>query len=145
MSQHFSASYPVRFGEIDHAGVMYYPSIFDRIHRAFEDFWPAVLGRSYAEVLETDGIGFPLVDVQASFRRPFRFGDQIEVGIAVARIGKTSLHFEVRLAGPGEDRPRATAVLVNAVISMETFKPMELPTSYVEALRPYLSPGGASE
>jgi 4-hydroxybenzoyl-CoA thioesterase len=134
MSRAFIASYPVRFGEIDHAGVMYYPAIFDRIHRAFEDFWPQILGLSYADVLEKDGIGFPLVDVHASFRRPFRFGESVELSIRVTKIGTQSVGFLVDLGVPSEERPRATARLTTAVIGMATFRPVDLPVRYREAL-----------
>ena len=82
-----SQDYVVRFGEIDHAGVMYYPAIFDRIHRAFEDFWLAATGLSYAEILDGEGIGFPLVDLQSSFRQPFRFGEIMRVQTSVLSIG----------------------------------------------------------
>ena len=141
MTELFIASYPVRFGEIDHAGVMYYPAIFDRIHRAFEDFWPHALGQTYAQVLADDGIGFPLVDVQASFARPFRFGDQVEVSIGVIRLGTQSVDFAVRLGSPGETKPRATARLTTAVIDLESFRPASLPQRYREALTRLLEPG----
>lgn len=140
MSNFFLASYPVRFGEIDHAGVMYYPAIFDRIHRAFEDFWPEALGQTYAEVLADDGIGFPLVDVQASFRRPFRFGDRVEVSIRVARLGTSSIDFAVELSGPGESTARTTARLTTAVIDLEDFTSVPLPPRYREALSLFLVP-----
>lgn len=139
MSSSFSASYPVRFGEIDHAGVMYYPAIFDRIHRAFEDFWPEVLGQTYAQVLSEDGIGFPLVDVQASFRRPFRFGDQVDVSIEVSKIGAKSVDFLVYLGSPGEVEARATARLTTAVISLDNFRATDLPDRYREALARFLA------
>ena len=138
MSRTFSHDYAVRFGEIDHAGVMYYPAIFDRIHRAFEDFWPEVVGKSYSGVLDVDGIGFPLIDVQSTFSRPFRFGETMRVEIAVARVGTKSLTFRVRLRAAGEDTIRAEAMLVTAVIAMESFRAVPLPESYAAALAPYL-------
>lgn len=132
--------YAVRFGEIDHAGVMYYPALFDRIHRAFEDFWFAATGRTYAEILDGDGVGFPLLDVQATFKRPFRFGEQLRVRMGVLRIGNKSLTFQVDLSGADDPEgapPRARAKLVTAVISMDAFQPTPLPDAYREALRAY--------
>jgi acyl-CoA thioesterase FadM len=123
---------------------MYYPAIFDRIHRAFEDFWPHVLGQTYAQVLADDGIGFPLVDVQASFARPFRFGEQIEVSIGVSKIGTRSVDFTIRLGSPGETEPRATARLTTAVIDLETFRAAPLPQRYREALTRLLEPSDGS-
>ena len=141
MTRLFTKDYDVRFGEIDHAGVMYYPRIFDRIHRAFEDFWPEVMGKSYARVLDEDGIGFPLIDVQSTFTRPFRFGEVLRAEIGVVRIGRTSVTFRVRLRSAADDRVRAEARLVNGVVAMETFRPVELPAAYASALAPYLVAG----
>jgi 4-hydroxybenzoyl-CoA thioesterase len=146
VSRAFTKDYTVRFGEIDHAGVMYYPAIFDRIHRAFEDFWPEVIGRNYARILDGDGIGFPLIDLQSSFTRPFRFGDTLRAEIGVVRVGTRSITFRVRLRAVGDDRVRAEARLVTAVIAMQTFRPVDLPAEYVAALQPYLlapEPAGA--
>jgi 4-hydroxybenzoyl-CoA thioesterase len=128
----------VRFGEIDHAGVMYYPAIFDRIHRAFEDFWPEVMGQSYAEILDRDGIGFPLIDTKSSFFRPFRFGDTVRAEIAVLRVGTKSITFRVRLRAAGDERVRVEAEMVNAVIAMDTFRAVPLPPLYAAALKPYV-------
>lgn len=139
----WTRTYPVRFGEIDHAGVMYYPAIFDRIHRSFEDFWGDVTGRSYADVLDGDGVGFPLVDVQASFKRPFRFGEQLTVTLDVVRIGTRSCTFRFRLGCPGDapERPRAEARLVTGVIAMGSFAPTALPDLHRALLLPHLLPG----
>ena len=137
MNKSFRKTYPVRFGEIDHAGVMYYPALFDRIHRAFEDFWAEAVGRSYAEVLLHDGVGFPLVDLQANFRKPFRFGDSVEVTMTVVDIGTRSVSFDVLLSGSGEDGARAQARLVTAVIDMDSFRPTALPEALAEAPRPF--------
>jgi acyl-CoA thioesterase FadM len=138
MTSVFTKDYAVRFGEIDHAGVMYYPAIFDRIHKAFEDFWPEVLGKTYAQVLGEDGVGFPLIDTKSPFRRPFRFGETRQVSIAVEAIGTKSVTFLVELRAQGDDRVRAQARMVNAVIAMETFRPVPLPAAHAAALAPYL-------
>jgi len=139
----WSRPYPVRFGDIDHAGVMYYPRMFDRIHRAFEDFWGDVTGRSYAAVLNGDGVGFPLVDVHAKFRKPFRFGETLRVFIAVRRIGTKSISFRVRL---GQDGTRsedwsAEAELITGVISMAEFEAVALPDLHRGLLQPFVLPG----
>ena len=134
MNSVFVQSYPVRFGEIDHAGVMYYPAIFHRIHQAFEDFWPAMLGKSYSQILDGDGIGFPLVHVEASFRRPFRFGEAIQVVIRVREVRDRSLLFDVELRGGADNELRASAHLKTAVIAMDGFRGATLPSTYREAL-----------
>ncbi len=138
----FVATCPVRFGDIDHAGVMYYPRLFDRMHRFFEDFWPAATGRTYHDVLEGDGIGFPLADVHATFSRPFKFGDVMQIDLSVKRLGRSSVTWRMLLSVVGDERPRAKVTMVTPVIAMETFRPTELPDDYRAALRPYLAEGG---
>jgi len=140
----FTQRYKVRFGEIDHAGVMYYPAFFDRMHRAFEDFWEEALGRTYAQVLDVDGVGFPVVDVHSSFTAPFRLGDQMRVEIAALRLGRKSLTFQYRLFKGEETQARTVAEIVSGVIAMGSFKPIPLPDHYRAALLPYLVAGGES-
>ncbi len=128
----------VRFGEIDHAGVMYYPAFFDRMHRAFEDFWEEAIGKTYAQVLDGDGIGFPVVDVHSSFCAPFRLGDIMRVEIDALRIGTRSFTFRYRLFEGDRPEPRTVAEIVSGVITMGDFKPVPLPDAYRRALQPYL-------
>lgn len=138
MNRVHQQDYAVRFGEIDHAGVMYYPAIFDRIHRAFEDFWFACTSKTYAEILDGDGIGFPLIDLQSSFKRPFRFGETMRVQTSVLRIGNKSLTFRVDLRGADDEgEPRARCRLVTGVISMAEFQPTPLPEPYRAWLTPF--------
>ena len=35
----FRTQVPVRFGDVDHAGIVYYPRFFIYFHEAFEDFF----------------------------------------------------------------------------------------------------------
>ncbi|HCP48200.1 MAG TPA: hypothetical protein DIU15_19330 [Deltaproteobacteria bacterium] len=137
MSDSFVRDYAVRFGEIDHAGVMYYPKFFDRMHRAFEDFWAEALGRDYHQILDVEGIGFPLVDIHSSFKKPYRFGDTIRVTINVERMGSRSIAFRYRLGAPEEDGARAEATLIVSVIDMKTFTPRALPDDYRATLERY--------
>jgi len=37
-----------RFGDIDDAGIAYYPKLLHCFHCAFEDWWSDALGRPYA-------------------------------------------------------------------------------------------------
>ena len=146
MNEHrtFVQRYKVRFGEIDHAGVMYYPAFFDRMHRAFEDFWEEALGRTYQEVLDIDGVGFPVVDIHSRFVAPFRLGDVMRVEISALRLGNRSITFKYRLFKGDEDAVRTEAEIVSGVIAMGSFTPQSLPDSYREALTPYLVPEAAT-
>jgi len=42
----------------------------------------------------------PRVAVEASFRRSLRFNDPADVQLAVARIGRSSVHYDLAITGP---------------------------------------------
>lgn len=71
------STWKVSFGEIDYAGIVYYPNFFDYFQRTLvpvsfprveEEFMEQV-GFPYQRLLGEMGIGFPIVGVEASFKR----------------------------------------------------------------------------
>ncbi len=71
---------PVRFSDVDHAGIVYYPRFFHFFHVAFEELWRARIGsRAYVELLDQDRIGFPAVRAECDFKSPLRFGDTMAI------------------------------------------------------------------
>lgn len=88
---HFGKQYRYRFGDIDHAGIAYYPRFFHYFHCAFEDWWADGLGTAYPELMGVHDLGFPVVNVDADFFAPIRYGDDPSVHVGVLRAGKSSL------------------------------------------------------
>src|SRR5262249_13069736 len=51
----FTYATPVRFADVDHAGIVYYPRFFHMFHVAFEELWRQRLGaRAYSELIDRD-------------------------------------------------------------------------------------------
>ena len=49
----FSHTFPVRFADVDHAGIVYYPRFFHYFHAAFEEFFRRRMGgRAYVDLLD---------------------------------------------------------------------------------------------
>jgi len=59
----FIANYPVRFSDIDAAGIVYYPRFFYFCHQAFEDFFNTKFSFTYASLINEKKIGFPVVNI----------------------------------------------------------------------------------
>lgn len=121
----FRARMRVCFGDIDNAGIVYYPRFLHYFHVALEDFFSAELGMDYAAVIDRYGLAFPTVHLEADFRRPLKFGDQIEVEVKVLEIGKTSITW-------GYTAYKGAQVIVeghNVTVSMnmKAFEKMEVP------------------
>ncbi len=120
----FTTSILVRFGDLDAAGIAYYPNLVNFLHEALEDFFVGHVGRSYPEVFG-GGLGSPTVKVEMEFLSPVRYGDQVRIGIVVERIGRTSLR--VRYEGEVEGRPVFRARNTMVIVDMKTFRPTPIP------------------
>ncbi|HVV82324.1 MAG TPA: thioesterase family protein [Kofleriaceae bacterium] len=154
----FVLELPVRFSDVDHAGIVYYPRFFHWFHLALEELLRARLGpRAYADLL--DGallggprIGFPAVHAEADYRAPLRFGDTALVELAVRRIGGTSITFahQVRraadtAAGRAEELC-AVGTVVCAVVDLRVFQAAAVPDVLRELLEELheTAPAGSS-
>ena len=114
----------MRFGDLDGAGIAYYPNLVNFLHEAFEDFFKGHVGRPYPEVYK-GGIGFPTVKVEMEFFAPVHYGDQVEVGVAVERIGRSSV--QIRYEGSVGGRPVFRARNIAVTVDMKTFRATPIP------------------
>jgi 4-hydroxybenzoyl-CoA thioesterase len=129
----FSHSFPVRFADVDHAGIVYYPRFFHYFHAAFEEFFRQRMGaRAYLDLLDRRRIGLPAVRSEADYRVPLRFGDTVRVDMSVVRLGGKSIRFRYRLyrvedgaAGGGE--LSAEGLVVCVVTDLAHFRGLEIP------------------
>jgi len=126
----FSTELPVRFGEIDQAGVVYYPRFFHYFHQAFEEWFGRALGVSYPDLVLKDGIGFPSVRVESEFLKPLRYGDRAHVQIEVLDIGRSSLTLRYELVRMPENVLSARATVKTVAIDNATFASVPIPDAW---------------
>ena len=93
----FRTTIPVRFGDVDHAGIVYYPRFYIYFHEAFEDLFNQA-GHSYFKMLDGDRIGFPTVHVETDFKAPLRYGDSLDIDLVVT-------HYSIGDAPKAAPRP----------------------------------------
>jgi 4-hydroxybenzoyl-CoA thioesterase len=62
----FQARIRVRFGDIDYAGIVYYPRFLHYFHVALEEFFEAEVGIDYPAILNRHRLGFPTVQDRKS-------------------------------------------------------------------------------
>jgi 4-hydroxybenzoyl-CoA thioesterase len=128
----FVARTPVRFSDVDHAGIVYYPRFFHFFHLAFEELWRERLGaRAYVELLDRDRVGFPVVRAECDFASPLRFGDDAEIELTVARLGGKSITFHYRVFRAGDETHErvlaADGKVVCAVTDLAKFVAVPIP------------------
>ena len=101
----FSYPTPVRFADVDHAGIVYYPRFFHLFHIAFEELWRARIGpKAYSDIIDRDRIGFPAVKAECEFKSPLKFGDTAEIEVSIPRLGAKSITFRYRVFRAGDPR-----------------------------------------
>lgn len=128
----FTFTTPVRFADVDHAGIVYYPRFFHLFHLAFEELFRVRIGpRAYLDVLDRRRVGFPAVRAEADYKAPLRFGDTVDIELSIARLGTKSITFRYRVFRAAEpDRPRVLAAdgqVVCAVTDLSRFVAVEVP------------------
>lgn len=138
----FRHTMPVRFADVDHAGIVYYPRFFHFFHVAFEEFFRARLGgRSYVALLDEERIGFPAVSAHCDYKAPLRFGDVMDIELSVERLGQRSITFRYRVyrrpdqaGGDAGDRAAddtrvlaAEGTSTSAVVDLDAFRATAMP------------------
>ena len=108
MSSAFRVSYPLRFGQCDPAGIAYYPRYFELCDAAIEDWTEVAIGVSRRTLHLDLGLALPTVDLHAIFTAPSRLGDLLDISLAVARVGRSSVVLEAEITSGGQDRFRVS-------------------------------------
>ena len=116
-----------RFGDIDDAGIAYYPKLLHYFHCAFEDWWSDGLHHPYPRLMHDDKLGLPTVKLEAEFFSPVRYGDEPFVHIGVLRTGNSSVEFGFWMTRGTEARPLCRARVLTATVDMQTMQTCPLP------------------
>jgi 4-hydroxybenzoyl-CoA thioesterase len=131
----FRYSQPVRFADVDHAGIVYYPRFFHYFHVAFEELWRARVGpAAYSEIIDKDRIGFPAVRAECDFKAPLKFGDTAEIEVTIPRLGTKSITFRYRIFRSADRVLCAEGQVVCAVVDLAKFVAVAIPADVAAML-----------
>ena len=73
----------VRWGDLDPAGIVYYPRFMHFCHVAMEEFFRDAIGIDYPKLLREHRIGFPVVHLETEYHRPLRYADETEIEVSL--------------------------------------------------------------
>lgn len=113
----------VRYGDLDpqgHVNNARYLTYLEQARISYVRHLGLWDGRSFSD------IGFILADIQVTFRAPILFGQKIQVGLRVSRLGNKSLTMEHRLEDTqtGQELATASAALVTYDYHTQTTVPI---------------------
>ena len=128
----------VRLAQTDAAGVVFFARYLELAHEAFEAFVDH-LGHPLPRDLFRAEVGYPLVHVEADYRRTLGLGERVTIEVVAERVGRTSFSLRHRFvhADGGEI---AVVRLVHAAIDVPSRRPLPLPEAFAAALGQHLEP-----
>ena len=135
----FVTQLDVRFGDVDPAGIAYYPRIFEFIHQATEALWDVHVGRRYFYLLSEERLGFPLVHSEVEFKHPLNFGDRPIVKVTVFKVGATSLGLRYKFTVDEVECVDARMTVV--CVALDGLAPKAIPPAYREKFEELLEDG----
>lgn len=126
----FIHSFTVRFADVDHARIVYYPVFYHYFHVAFEELFRERMGaQAYRALLDKEKIGFPAVHSECDYRSPLRFADAAETAITLKTIGTRSVTLQYQVSRvDGDNRVLAAIGAVTcATTDLDVFRAVEIP------------------
>ena len=129
---------PVRWGDVDAAGIVFYPRFFEWYDLGCEALF-AALGLPWPELFPKHGIvGVPIVESGSRFASPARYGDTLEIRALVAWVKEKTFRMEYEIAVGA--RLCATGFEVRAWVKRplsaeERLQAMPIPEDVVRRLR----------
>ncbi|SHG12133.1 1,4-dihydroxy-2-naphthoyl-CoA hydrolase [Desulfacinum infernum DSM 9756] len=130
---------PVRFGDTDPYGVVYFASYFRYCHHGIEELLRHVGCPPHEYFRNADrGFGLPIVGASCDFLRPVRYGDELNLFVSVLRLGARSVtfgfHFYLQGSPECVGRGQASMTAID-----RTWRSCQLPEELRNGLEPYLA------
>lgn len=123
----------VRYSEVDRQGIAYNAHYLTWFDVALWEFFKALPWDCDRQIAET-GSDFHTVKATVEYRTPALFDQDVEVGVAVSRLGTSSVTFAMALLPAGADTILATGEVVWVNADQAERRAVPIP----DALRPLL-------
>lgn len=126
---------PVRFHEVDPAGIVFFARYFQYAHDA-QEAWLREIGFPLEIPITERGVMLPLVHAEADYHRPLRTGQEMTIELSVVRLGQSSFTLETRI-GTDQNANHAVVRTVHVCVDPVTEKSKPLPESLRDAIGAY--------
>ena len=141
MAKAFATERLIRFSHCDPAGIVFFVNFFEMISGIVEDWFREAVGLPFQEMHLQRRVGFPIVSTGCEFFRPCHLGDTLVLELRIARLGRSSIEFDIRGRVGGDEKFRARHKV--AMVSLESFRPMAIPDDMRARMIDYRAPAAA--
>ena len=118
----------VRYSETDPQGVVHNANYLMYFDTTITEYFRALGYDQQADAKRT-GVDFHVVKSLIEYKAPVRFDQEIDVGARVARIGNSSLVFELAILPKDGADALVTGEIVWVYTSQQTHRPVAIPAS----------------
>ena len=127
----FSFFFPlrVRYAEVDMQGVVFNAHYLTYFDTAITEFLRST-GYSYKDLFTRHDLDFHLVKATVEYLRPIGFDEDIDIGVAMGRIGTSSATFALGVFGKDDTTCRATGEIVWVCAKKGTHKSHPIPDGF---------------
>ncbi|MFV5374759.1 acyl-CoA thioesterase [Acinetobacter calcoaceticus] len=115
-----------------HVNNVTYYSYFDTAANAL------LIQKTGFDIHQSQSIGL-VVDSACSFFQELSFPEIIQVGVAIGKIGNTSLRYELAIFKQGQEQASAQGHFVHVFVDRETRKTVQISESTRDVLEKFLS------
>jgi acyl-CoA thioester hydrolase len=128
---------PTRWMDNDvygHVNNVVYYSYFDTVVNSY------LIAKGALDIATGPVIGLA-VESLCRFMHEITYPETVEAGLRVARLGNTSVRYEIGLFRQGHEAPAATGYFVHVYVDRATRRPVKLPAALRAALAPLVKQG----
>jgi 4-hydroxybenzoyl-CoA thioesterase len=132
----FALTVPIRFGDCDAAGIVFYPRYFEMLNRTVEDWFSGPLGRSFKWLHVDEKVGVPTARFEVDFKKASRLEEVLEFRLGVERLGRSSCLLRIQAWCGDELRLDVRQTIV--FVDLAAMKPQSWPADLRARMQPYL-------
>ena len=126
----------VMLRDCEPSGIVFLPRYFDMVHTVIENWLDEALDWPMSQILGSDGLSLPFVNISAEFPAPSRLGDRLTWRLSVRELRRSSLWIELSATTGAERRVTITGTLVlSEAIALRTRR---WPDPIAERINEYL-------
>ncbi|GGB40418.1 thioesterase [Sphingomonas metalli] len=92
-----------------------------------------LIAQGLLDVERGDPIGL-VVETRCRYARPLAYPEPVEIGLAVERLGRSSVTYRLGAFATGEADPAAQALFTHVYVDRPTRRPVPLPDAWRERL-----------
>ncbi len=122
----------VRYADTDQMKSAYYGRYFEYFEQGRSDLLRDI-GMPYP-LIEEMGIFLPVIEAHATYRRPARYDDELEIVTMLREVPVARVRLDYEVRREGESDPIADGYTIHSFVNSSTGRPTRAPAQFIERI-----------